>query len=229
MRVSIILFLAYLIILNQLTAQEKNIVIPDGITPIIDGNIGSIEWENSVILPLNGGESVYFQKHKDTLYIAVKGKSGGFCSLSIGSQSKFRILHSSTALITAAYEHKNSGWTLIHNFEGPKTNQKEDYPGDTDQWEQEYRKSNFDQFNWYANLVTMGNPTDTEYCIPISELNNNEIYVSIVFYQARAQVRIAKLPGYLSDGTIDRELISGSARNGLDFNPENWIQILGLN
>jgi len=222
------LFLAYLIILNHLIAQEKNIVIPAGINPIIDGNIGSKEWENSVKLPLNGGESVYFQKYKDTLYIAVKGKSGGFCSLAIGNQTNLRILHSSTALITAAYENKNGVWTLVHNFAGPKTNQGE-HSHDTDRFWQDYRKSNFDQFNWFANLVTMGNPADTEYQIPISELKNDNIYVSIVFYQARAQVRIAKLPKDLSDGMIDRELISGSARNGLDFNPGNWIQLLGLN
>ena len=85
-----------------------------------------------------------------------------------------------------------------------------------------------EQFQWYANLVDIGPATDTEYLIPVNSLPNDNILLSIVFYQIRANDKMARFPGHLSDGAIDRELISGSAKDGLQFDPDSWVQLLNL-
>jgi hypothetical protein len=212
--------------LNQVSGQGYQIIIPEGINPRIDGKIESKEWEKAIQVPMHGGKLVYFQKSEDTLYIAIMGETGGFTSLAIGNKDYFRILHSSTALITASYKRANGQWDLVHNFKSPKTNEGKHFPRNDIRFGSEYRKAQMDQFHWYANLVEMGPPSETEFQIPIADFENEKIFMSVAFYQVKAKVRMARLPSNLSDGCIDRELVSGSARSGLDFNPEKWVQLV---
>jgi hypothetical protein len=173
-------------------------------------------------LPLYGGEKVLVQQNLDTLYIAIKGKSGGFSSLAIGNSNSFRILHSSTGLITAEYENQNNKWNLIHDFLGPKTSDGKEFARNEIRQSKAYRNANLDQFSWYANLIEMGPSSETEFAIPINSLPKENTYFSIAFFQIKAKTKIAKMPESLSDGCIDRELLSGSARNGMQFNPDTW-------
>ena len=146
--------------------------------------------------------------------------------LAIGNKDYFRILHSSTALITASFKRENAQWDLVHNFKSPKTKEGDKFPRNDIRFASEYRRAQMDQFQWYANLVEMGSPSETEFQIPVRNFEKDKIFISVTFYQARAKVRMALLPSSLSDGCIDRELISGSARSGLEFYPEKWVQLL---
>jgi hypothetical protein len=226
--VKFILFTSIIVstIINQVSGQDYQLTVSEGIKPIIDGKIESKEWAKAIKVPIHGGKFVYFQKSKDTLYIAVNGETGGFTSLSIGNEDYFRILHSSTALITASYRSENGQWDLVHNFESPKTKDGKKFPHNDIKFGLEYRKAQMDQFRWYANLVEMGSPSETEFQIPIENFKSDKIFISVVFYQAIAKVRMARFPSNLSDDCIDRELVSGSARSGLAFNPEKWVQLL---
>lgn len=206
-------------------AQEKIVVLQEGFRPVIDGRIIQEEWSRAHKLPLSGGEFVWFQVYEDTVYIAVKGASGGFCSLAIGDSAAIWILHSSTNLITAAYEKPDSAWVQKHGFERVSIN-KEDYPQNIMGYISDYRKMNLDRFGWYANLLEMGEATDTEYQIPLTMTPGDAFYVSVVFFQASASIQKALLPADLDDGCIDRELVSGSAGEYLEFQPESWIRLV---
>lgn len=221
--------LILLLSLSVIHAQSIPLNVPETKAPAIDGVMSINEWENAASLPLEGGKSVYFQKCNDTLYVAIKAESGGFSSLAIGNRHQIKILHSSTSLITAAYYCSDSTWSLRHGFMDPKTEEGKSFARDEIKFTNIYRNAQLKQFSWYANLVEMGPPTETEFQIPISSLPDDELYLSAVFYQVKAETKIARLPATLSDGCVDRELISGTAKDGLQFSPLEWIQLNNLN
>ena len=206
-------------------SQNSCIDVPKGDKILIDGTINLKEWEKSYILPLHGGEFVKIQRFKDTLFIAVKGKAGGFCSLAIGNDNGFKILHSSTGLITAEYIILNDAWKLVHDFKEPLNVNGKKYSRGSVRLTPEYRKSKLKQFGWYANLIEMGDYSETEYAIPLTELQQKKLFISVVFFQIKAEEKVAKLPSGLDDDCLNKELISGSARNGLQFKPNSWLQI----
>lgn len=218
--------LVFVVLLPLLVAsQVESVTLTKGFRPVIDGRIIQEEWSRAHKLPLLGGEYVSFQVYEDTLYLAVKGMMAGFCSLAIGDSANFRILHSSTNLITAAYEKPDSVWSLKHAFEKPQLN-REDYPQNIAGFIRDYRRINMEKYGWYANPVEMGEATDTEYQIPLASLPPNTIYLSVVFYQALAPIQTAILPASLNDGCIDPELISGTAGEHLEFQPGSWVRLI---
>jgi len=202
-----------------LSGQNSSLVVPEGAKPLVDGNIEPNEWDDSAKLPFCGGKSVFVLSADDTLYIALKGRSGGITSLALGNQDEFRILHASTGLITATYTRYDGSWHLKNDFKGPLTEEGERFPRGNIRFTDDYKQAQLQQFNWYANLVDMGDPSETEYQVPLFGLRTEDVFLSIVFFQVRAEVKKAILPANLSDGCLNQELISGSAREGLQFNP----------
>ncbi|MCK5146150.1 hypothetical protein KAR48_05305 [bacterium] len=89
----------------------------------------------------------------------------------------------------------------------------------------EYRKSQIEQFGWYANLIEMGNHSEAEFEIPISSLPKGDLFFSVVFYQIKSNIKKVKVPKNLSDSMLNQELISGSARDNLNFMVETWFQL----
>ena len=71
----------------------------------------------------------------------------------------------------------------------------------------------------------MGNSSETEFMIPISSLPSGDLYFSIVFYQIKPNVKKAKFPKKLSDAMLNQELISGSAKDNLNFMVETWFNL----
>jgi hypothetical protein len=88
-----------------------------------------------------------------------------------------------------------------------------------------YRAAQSAQYGWYANLVTTGPGTDMEYEVRIGNTDQGRMYMSVVFFQVRARVHSARAPSGLSDASLDRELISGGATDGLQFEPATWIEL----
>ncbi len=207
---------------NLVTKQLKNEILINSNSPVIDGQINEKEWGNSKKYKLFGGDSIYLLNNPDTIFIAVRGNSGGFTSLGIGNMSKIKILHSSTGLITAEYKKVNGKWELSSDFKEPLTENGQSYPRDGERLTYDYKKSQIEQFGWYANLVEMGVPSETELMIPKSILPTGELFFSLVFYQFKSTVHKAKFPYNLSDDMLNQSLISGSANDELIFNVESW-------
>jgi hypothetical protein len=191
----------------------------------IDGVINKLEWSKSIKYNLYGGDSLFFLKSNDTLFIAVRGNSGGFTSMGFSNGNQIKVLHSSTGLITAEYAKNNNKWQLAYDFKDPRKKSGVKYPRNTERLGSDYKKSQEEQFGWYANLIEMGNPSETEFMIPISSLPNGDLYFSIVFYQINSNVKKAKFPKNLSDAMLNQELISGSAKNNMNFMVETWFNL----
>ncbi|MCK5146151.1 hypothetical protein KAR48_05310 [bacterium] len=65
---------------NQKSIGSNSIFIPKGNSISIDGVIDDEEWSSSSKYKLYGGDSLFFMNYEDTLFIAIRGKSGGFSS-----------------------------------------------------------------------------------------------------------------------------------------------------
>lgn len=193
--------------------------------PVIDGSIGEKEWHHASKRKMYGGDSVFFLKSKDTIFIAVRGNSGGFTSMGFSNGDQIKILHASTGLITAEYAKSNNNWNLVYNFKEPLKPTGIKYPRNDERLGNEYKKSQQEQFGWYANLIEMGSASETEFIIPVSSLPEGELYFSLVFYQIKSTISKAKFPEILNDAMLNQELISGSARDRLDFKIETWASL----
>ena len=193
--------------------------------PLIDGIINNKEWSKSNKHKLYGGDSIFFLKSDDTLFIAVRGNSGGFTSMGFSNGNQLKIIHASTGLITAEYEKINNDWLLVYGFKDPRKKTGAKYPRNNERLGNEYKKSQVEQFGWYANLIEMGKHSETEFMIPISSLPKGDLYFSVVFYQIKSGIKKAKFPKSLSDAMLNQELISGSSRNKLDFKVETWVRL----
>jgi hypothetical protein len=140
-------------------------------------------------------------------------------------KNNVKVLHASTGLITAEYKNNDSGWRLIHDFLGPTNPNGKQYGRGKIRQTKEYSNANLKQYGWVANLIDKGPANETEYKVALSDYIIDNLFMAVSFFQVKAETKIAKLPADLSGGAIDRELIAGSARNGLHFAPNSWIKL----
>ncbi len=217
--------LALILHSSAAVGQGTVVQVPMGSVPTIDGTIHATEWEDAVRLPLRGGEGLYLKRAGRNLYIAIRGAAGGFGSVCLGNTDSIRVLHASTGLITASYEHVGGSWRLVHGFRGPRRETGERFArGDVGRTES-YRVAQLEQFGWVANVVEAGAGTDMEYQVELTAAAGSAIYMSVVFLQARARTRLAHAPAALADASLDTELIAGSAHDSLAFVPTSWLEL----
>lgn len=224
--------------INLLTLQTiilsviiTNTFISEGIInnsnklPVIDGKIEPNEWNNSGKYGLNGGDSIYIMYAEDTIFIAIKGKAGGFTSLGVANDENLKILHASTGLITAEYEKEGSIWKRLYDFKEPEKKDGTSFPRNGQRLSENYKNVQMRSFGWYANLIEMGPVSETEYMITLSSIPKESKYLAIVFYQFKAQIQHATFPADLADDMLNQTLIAGSAPESLVFNVSNWFHI----
>lgn len=197
--------------LNYSQIQLKN----DGSIPLIDGNIVETEWNDALNLDLNGGEFVKVKKNGHYLFIALKGKQGGFSSVCINFGDTVSVLHSSTNLITANYVLNGNKWILTKEFSALKNSKRN---------VQNPEHLQLKEFGWNANLVSVGDPSETEFKIDTRKFGK-ELNISIVFYQFKAKIRYAKSPPNLKDGSLNKNLIEGGRIGQLLLSPEGWLRV----
>ncbi len=222
-----VIYLVLLILLPiVLKTQTNNVIIPVGRASVIDGITEESEWSDAACLDFSGGEFVKLKVSENALLIALKGKSGGICSLALGNSEKVRILHASSGLITADYTISEDGkWYCSDGFEEPMTNELIPFKRGNVRHGEDYRIANIDQFGWYSNLVEMNDPSEYEFMIRLDNIKTEELYLSIVFFQVKARTRLAKLPVSLNDDCLNQPLIAGTAASGLDFKPKSWVKL----
>ena len=210
---------------QQAAGQAAPMNVPTGAEPVVDGTIAEGEWDDAAQIPLQGGEAVFVKRSGSNLYLAIQGASGGFASVGFGTIDSVRILHASTGLITASYVRRNGAWRLLHGFRSPEKRTGERFNRGEAGFTDAYRSAQLHQFGWFANVVEAGAVTDMEYQIRIDGTGRGTAFMAVVFFQARARVRVAQAPSGLADASLDRELISGSAHDGLEFEPRSWIEL----
>jgi hypothetical protein len=210
---------------QRVDAQAAPMRVPTGAAPVVDGTIAEGEWDDAAQIPLQGGEAVFLKRSGSNLYVAIEGASGGFASVGFGTVDTVRILHASTGLITASYVRDSGSWRLLHGFRSPERRPGERFRRGESKFTDEYRSAQLHQFGWFANVVEAGAPTDMEYQIHIEGTGPGAAFLSVVFFQARARIRVAHAPSTLADASLDRELISGGAHDGLEFEPRSWIEL----
>jgi len=224
MRNSCVCALGLLLLSRPVAGQGSVVTVPVGAAPVIDGAIGVGEWDDAANVPLHGGEGLYVKRSGQHLYVAIRGSAGGIGSVCLGDNTRVRVLHASTGLITAEYYHAENRWSLAHGFRGPRRGTGERFARG-DSGGEAYRAAQLEQFGWVANLVEQGPGTDMEYQIDLTDVTDSAVYMSVAFLQARAQMRVARAPASLDDGSLDTELIAGGARDGLVFVPTSWLEL----
>lgn len=217
-----IVFLAFLALLP---AQEETIRVPSGSPPEIDGSISPEEWGDALRLPFSGGDAVFLKKSDGDLFIGVRGASGGFTSLGLAGPDSLRILHASTALITASYVRRGDQWERDRDFTGPLNGEGLPFQRPAVRWSRTYMDSKYEQFGWTANLVELGVSTDSEFRIRVPDDPGDPLFLCVVMFQAQAATRIARAPEHLSDASVSVDLIQGSAGSSLAFDTSEWIRV----
>jgi hypothetical protein len=195
-----------------------------GSTPVLDGVMSADEWSDAARLEFIGGEGVYVKRDSDFLFVGLRAQKGGFASIGISKENTIRILHSSTATITALYESGVSdAWHLAHAFESVDGTWDPGSPRPRPDTEaEELKQRHLSTYSWLATTVSYGNPNEMEFQISLSLIEPGQSHISIVYYQHGGDVRFAHSPPGLSDGSLSQELVRGGSPETLDFRPESW-------
>lgn len=208
-------------------ASEDAVTIPVGRPVSLDGVMSAGEWSDSMRLEFVGGEGVYVKRDSSYLYLGLRGDKGGFASLCIATGDTIRVLHSSTATITATYAKQDSSlWKLVHEFDSvgggwdPASWRRSATmsQGEVDSLKQLH----LERFGWLASTVSLGTPSEMEYQVALSALDREGTYFSVVYYQHNAKERFAHSPRGLSGGSMNETLVRGSTPSELRFAPKAW-------
>jgi hypothetical protein len=203
----------YMLIFS-ISTYSQALEVPPGSKVLIDGIIEDKEWKDGLKTKLKNGQFIKVKHDQDFLYLCIRGDKGGFSSVGIEYNDKITILHSSTRLITAAYKKANDDWILSSSFKA-LSNAVRNEP--VNQEEQ------LNEFGWYANLVGQGKPEDTEFKISLDNLIEENVRLSVVFFQFRAKAKYAYAPDGLNDSSLNHNLIEGGKEDKLNFYPDIWF------
>jgi hypothetical protein len=207
------------------TQQAERAHVPLGGAPVLDGVMSEDEWSDAVRWEFIGGEGVYAKRDSDFLYLGLRSQRGGFASIAVSKDDTIRILHSSTATITAVYELGASGsWHLTQAFESVNGtwdpgSRRPRQGAEAERLKQEHLST----YSWLASTVSLGTPNEMEYQISLDLIEPGASFISIVLYQHAGDVRFAHSPSGLSDGSLNRDLVQGGSPETLGFSPETWI------
>lgn len=212
-----VLLLTLLTIIPSFSLSYAQSIIPRAEeTVLIDGFFDGDEWADAVVLPLSGGKGVFVKADESFLYIAVSGAKGGFASICLNREDSILVLHSSTKLITAEYVRESFSWRLSEPFSS--------LPGAVRSMPVD-EAFQLEKFSWTANVVEQGPPEQTEFKIDRKLFGEDAVVFSVVFFQFRADMQLARAPAQLDDGCLDRELVMGGNREILIFEPDTWIHL----
>jgi hypothetical protein len=172
---------------------------------VIDGVIGTEEWEEAVAVRMSDGATVHLMHADETLYVGVAGDAIGSINVVIAGEGKVSILHSSAALGSAEYSWNGSVWELVHGFD----------------WccrrgsDPSAREALFDEEGWEANIGYTGNEGEVEYAITIPWRDR-----SLAISSIRSDSDKGFWPAGLSPEAQDQ--LVGVPPQEREYNPEEW-------
>ena len=214
----------FIVLLLSTALVFSHAQIPMGRTPVLDGVMLAAEWSDAARWEFIGGDGVYVKRDSVFLYLGLRAQKGGFASISISKGDTIRILHSSTATLTALYERGVSGdWHLAHAFESVDGAWDPGSPRPRPDAEaEELKQQHLSTYSWLASTVSFGNPNEMEFQISLGLIEPGQSFISVVFYQHNGDVQFAHAPPGLSDGSLNQGLVRGGSPETLDFRPESW-------
>jgi hypothetical protein len=186
--------------------------VPSGEAPMIDGIIGTGEWDSATSTIMTDGSPVHWMFTDETLYVALDGGAVGAVNLAIATGDEIWILHSSAALGSALYVHEGSTWTLSHAFNWCCRSTTDD----TD------RRNLLDEESWQANIGFTGDVGVVEYEVAVPWVGG----LVAVSYQTEASDP-AYWPADLS-GEAEADLI-GPWPEAEEFNLDEWYLLEATN
>lgn len=217
--------LAVIVLGPAIAAAGATISVPTGSMPDIDGRVAADEWSDALKVDLEGGRGLLLKRNDRYLCLAIRGASGGIGSVGLSDGDSLSILHASTGLITARYRLSDGVWKRESGFVGPKNEEGHDFARGAERQSAAYLAANLEQFGWRANVVESGPPEEMEYQVDMSNYEGAKVGLSVVFLQIRAQRKYAVAPAGLSDASVDRALVAGTAAESLDFDPGTWLSV----
>ncbi len=214
------------IVVGAVPALASEIRLPSGTLPEIDGVVSDGEWDDALVLPLQGGKGLLVKRSGEYLCVAIQGAKGGIGSLGLCIGDSLRILHASTGLITAEYVKSPSSWLRTADFRGPEVEPGVNFARGEVRQGARYREANLVQFDWTANVVELGPPENMEFIVRLGEQTECLIGLSVVFLQMKATSKYAVAPPGLSDASTNRALVAGTANAEMKFDPNEWLSVV---
>ena len=153
------------------------------------------------------------------LYLGIQASPQGVGSVCIDRGDEVAVLHSSAAVGMAVYQIQADGnsWHKTQDFSWcyRGTSSRE-----TDGQE---RQRQLAENGWLASNAHMGNATEMEYQITITEV---PLRLAIAHLQAPEYQSLAYWPEGLKDSCREIQLLTGPLPDELYFSPQFWAQII---
>ena len=134
-------------------APGRDVEIPEGPAPVVDGTIEPGEWAEAVGTALDDGTGVRWMHAGGSLYVGIDGDEVGAVNLVLAGGDEVRMLHSSAALGSAVYVRENGARRMECGFEWCCRSRTDG----TD------AVALFESEGWTANIGFLGAPGDVEF------------------------------------------------------------------
>ena len=196
----------------------STIHVPAGVSPSVDGVLGSDEWEGAYQDELSDGGELYLLQDGDYLYVGVRasGAGSGVGSVCLVRDDGVAVLHSSAALGTAVYERGDGDWQQTQAFSWRCRN-----TADTSS-AQEERDRFLEEEGWLANNGRMGTPGVVEYRIDMPE---GSLRLAVSYIGPPRFDVVAHWPADLADDCANVRMLQGPIPEQARFAPETWITV----
>ena len=199
---------------------QKTIKIPSSNPATTDGKIEETEWKDAAVFDLTGGGKVFLKHDGNYVYVAVRAVTGGWAHLYLneGENADVSVLHASAALGKVVYKRdQNNLWQPLNSFSWELRDRI--FTEEVRQKMADYVSKN----NWAANNVNMGNRTEVEFQLKLSEPAAQDLRVAIVYAVDRNTSYF--FPESLADDCLKPELVAGNRVENVKFDLSQWAKI----
>lgn len=179
----------------------------------LDGHIQAQEWKNAQTHSLQRGGTVSIQQDSEFVYIGIKALRSGWTHVYVARGNSVFVLHASAALGTAEYAYDGSHWKLKQQFIWELRDE-----GLTK--EETRRRIEFLKKRDWVGTVNGMHETDQEIILRRSAFDG-----PIAVLHASDAASPHFWPAGLSDGTLHRDLIYGTAPDSLSFDISHWSDL----
>jgi hypothetical protein len=186
--------------------------------PVIDGKIGTTEWEPAVVQRLPDGSLIRLQHDGHYLCLALTATRQGFPSVCAVRENTIRVLHASAALGSVTYTRSAGEWAtrdtvFVYSL------------GDAAEHPRQRREAYLADYGWLASTFRMGGGLAQEVQISLVFLSQDAPRLAIAYFVTGEQGFVTSWPAALTssgDGCADERLVRGYPPSPLSFRPDTW-------
>jgi hypothetical protein len=196
--------------------EQDSIIVPQGISPTIDGTLLPGEWERARVETFSDGSELLLMHSEGYLYLGIRANTPDMIvgNIFIDHGDEIAVLHASAALGTAIYQRDADFWQQTQGFSWccRSTNSNDAAQAEHDAF--------LRQEHWVSINSRMGTPQELEYQI---EMTDETLRLAVTFMMASGTNQKFSWPTHLNDACV--QSFEGGFPLQLQFSPDTWETI----